>query len=334
MRRPRLGPGAEFDLVRRLLEAAGDGEGGGSVRVGPGDDAAVLELAPGEKVVIGTDLAVEEVHFRRAWLRWDTVGRRAAVAALSDLAAMAARPLGLLLSVAAPPELGVELLDGLGKGVKACLEEHGAALLGGDLARSPGPVMLDAVCVGAAEEPVGRDGARPGDELWVTGVLGGAAAAVADWERGLEPDPRARRAFERPRARVREARWLVERVGIAALVDLSDGLAGDAGHLAAASGVGAELELSRIPMAEVLEEWEDREAALVRAVGGGEDFELLLAAPAGEVEAVAPEFEGRFGASLTRVGRVVEGEGISWTGEGGGSGLPDRGFDHFRPQGP
>lgn len=330
MRRERLGPGAEFDRIRSLLGAAGaDRTGDGGV-LGAGDDAAVLELPEGEQLVAGTDLQVEEVHFRRAWVTWETVGWRAATAALSDLAAMAARPLGVLLSAALPPELDHEVLEEIGVGLGHCLDEHGSELLGGDLSRSPGPVMLDVVGLGSATRPVERGGGRPGDELWVTGRLGGSAAAVAARSRHLEPDPALARAFDRPSPRVEEARWLSERVELRGLIDLSDGLAGDAGHLAAASGTRAVLAAGRVPLAGPLEGWDDRSRALRYAAAGGEDFELLLAVPAGGLEDQAEAFGDRFGLELTRVGRLAEGEGVSWRDvDGREVASPGSGFDHF-----
>lgn len=321
-------------MVRRIVAAAAGAADPPELRVGPGDDAAVLELEAGEKVVLSSDMALEEVHFRRAWLRWETVGWRATAAALSDLAAMAARPLGVLLDVAVPPELDRRVPEEIGGGVAACLEEHGGALLGGDLTRSPGPVVLDVAAVGAARRPVGRGGARPGDELWVTGSLGGAAAAARDWSRGLEPDPRARRAFERPRPRIGEGRWLADEADARALIDLSDGLAGDARHLAAASGVRLEISLPAVPLSPVLAEYADREAALLRALGGGEDFELLAAVPPGALEGRAGAFGRRFDTSPVRIGRVTEGEGVAWLdGEGREADGIGGGFDHLATDG-
>lgn len=319
-------------MIRRIVAASGRASDPPELRVGPGDDAAVLELEPGEKVVLTCDMALEDVHFRRAWLRWETVGWRATAASMSDLAAMAARPLGVLVSAAVPPELDRGVLEELAAGVTACLEAHGGALLGGDLSRSPGPVVIDVTAAGAAERPVGRHGARPGDELWVTGTLGGAGAAARDWSRGLEPDPRARRAFERPVPRTDEARWLAGRAELHALIDLSDGLAGDARHLSAASGVRLEVRLADVPLSEVLAEYADRETAIRRALGGGEDFELLLAVAPGSLDGVGETFEDRFGVRLTRIGRATEGEGVAWLDEEGEAvGGLGGGFDHLAP---
>lgn len=330
MRRVPLAGGAEFDAVRAFVAAADAGAEPPDAELGPGDDAAAIAPREGERIVLSADVAVEEVHFRRAWFTWETVGFRAVAAALSDLAAMAARPIGVLVAVALPPELGREELEGIGAGAGECLRRHGAALLGGDLGRSPGPVVLSVTAAGGAARPVGRGGARPGDELWVTGVLGEAASALSDLRRGLEPEPTARRSLERPAVRLGEARWLAERAELRAVIDLSDGLAGDARHLAAASGVRVVIEADRLPLAPPLRDWAEPRAALRLAAGGGEDYELLAAAPPGTLGPLAVEFEDRFGIGLTRVGEAGAGEGVVWVDpEGSEVPAPAEGFDHF-----
>jgi thiamine-monophosphate kinase len=333
----RLGPGAEFDRIRRAVAKAG--ELPATVRVGPGDDAAVLEGG----WVLSTDLSVEDVHFRRSWLSAREIGYRAASAALSDLAAMAASPVGLLVSVAVPGAIREDMnedmnddpgvdLDALYDGVREAAEAVNAAVLGGDLSRSPGPLMLDVAVVGCTLWPVLRNGAEPGDELWVTGRLGASAAAVRAWQQGEQPSPEARDAFARPVPRIREACCLVEKELVGALIDVSDGLAGDAGHIAAASGVKIVLEASRVPIAAAALDALGSEAALDSALYGGEDYELLFAADPGTVDPAS--FEQRFGLDLTRVGRVFEGEGV-WldTGDGEPRPVAPASFDHFREPG-
>jgi thiamine-monophosphate kinase len=325
-----LAPGPEFDRIRALVNAVGALGPVGPAEGGPGDDAAILDVPGGQRLVVSTDLSIEGVHFERAWLRWETIGYRALTAALSDLAAMAAGPLGALLSIALPPELDREVLDALGGGVGRALSVADCPLVGGDLSRSPGPVILDAAVLGSAVRPVGRTGAGPGDDLWVTGELGGAALAVSEWRQSLEPDPRARRAFEQPRARLEEARWLAEAASPTALIDISDGLAGDAAQLAAASDVRLEIDLERIPLAPPLEEFADRNVARRLALTGGEDYELLLTTPAGALESRRGAFEDRHGTRLTRIGRVTGGRGVAWRGaEGEEVALDLSGFDHF-----
>ena len=345
-----LGPGGEFDLIRSFLQAAGPSERPG-VRVGPGDDAAVIDAGP---IAVSVDLTIEGVHFRRDWLAPEQIGYRAAAAALSDLAAMAARPIGLLASLAVT---AADARSGLaGRVVNGLIEaarDADAALLGGDLTRSPGPITLDVVVLGTAERPALRSGARAGDEVWVTGRLGAAAAAAAAWLAGRVPGPDARTAFARPRPRIAEAAWLAEHGLIHALIDVSDGVAGDAGHIAAASGVQVVIDVERVPVHEAAEregaaaaEREiggadepvgggkssalrgARSRALRLALSGGEDYELLFAAPAGRVAAEAAAFESTFGIALSRIGEVREGAGVVLR-DSTDEHEPTAGFSHF-----
>jgi thiamine-monophosphate kinase len=321
--------GAEFRRIKSFIASADTAPAPGVV-VGPGDDAAVLNLAEGESVVFSTDLSIEGVHFRREWMTWRTVGYRATAAALSDLAAMAAHPVGVAISLAVPPELDEGVDSEIAAGAGECLREQGATLLGGDLSRSPGPVAIDVSAVGRVAAPVERIGALAGDELWLTGDLGGAGAAVAALSTGLEPDPRARRRLERPRARTAEAVWLAERTEIHAMIDLSDGLAADAQHLSAASGIRLEIFSDDIPLHPVLSEWASVEAALAVACGGGEDYELLFAVSPAGLDELVGEFERRFDVRLSRVGRVTRGSGVAWLDRSGRPGrAPAAGFDHF-----
>jgi thiamine-monophosphate kinase len=320
----------EFRRIRALIEAVA-APSVAEVELGPGDDAAVLRLSGAESVVVSTDLSVEDVHFRREWLTWDAIGFRAVASALSDLAAMGARPIGVLVSLALPPELDSRTLDEMAGGMGQCLREHETALLGGDLSRSPGSVvMIDVTVVGAAVDPVRRSGARPGDELWVSGRLGGAASAAAAWSAGLEPQPSARRAFERPCPRLGEARLLRDSAEVHAMIDLSDGLAADAEQIAAASGVRVILESEAVPLHEVLENWAEREAALAIAAGGGEDYEILAAVAPGTGAAAASRLSRAFSVEFTRVGAIAEGSGVVWVRAGGVVvEAPAAGFDHF-----
>ena len=320
-----LGPGREFDLIRGFL--AGAPALGEEVRVGPGDDAAVLDGG----WVLTCDVSVEDVHFRRAWLSDHEVGYRAAAAAISDLAAMAARPVGILVALAAPRG-GVDLAA-VHAGLAEAAASSGASVLGGDVSSSPGPLVVDVTAVGRTARPVLRSGARPGDELWVTGALGACAAAVRVLEAGRQPAPELRAALARPVPRVREALWLAEREVAHALIDLSDGLAGDAGHLAAAGRVKIVLDEPALPVAEgALAELGEAEARAA-ALHGGEDYELCFAAAPGAVDREA--FERHFGLALTRVGEVEDGEGAEhegvWLRDAAGILTRPRagGFDHF-----
>lgn len=305
---------------------AGDAHLPPEVRVGPGDDAAVLQGG----WVVSSDISVEDVHFRRAWLSDSEIGYRAAAAALSDLAAMAATPVGLIVSMAVP-RTGVDVAA-VQAGVREAAASVGASVIGGDLSRSPGPLMIDVVVLGCTAWPVLRDGAEPNDEVWVTGSLGASAAATRAWMVDEEPTAALREAFARPKPRIEEARWLVDREWVDALIDISDGLCGDAGHIAAASGARITLDSTKIPVAAAAVEALGAGAALDAALHGGEDFELCFVTDPGKVDPA--DFERRFGIPLTRVGHVSEGEGV-WLQEADGSTrrVERGGFDHWRDPG-
>ncbi|TVR63669.1 MAG: thiamine-phosphate kinase [Gemmatimonadales bacterium] len=317
-----LGPGREFDRIRGVLRgASGAGEG---VQVPPGDDATVLD----PDLVISTDLAVEGIHFRLDWLDPHEAGARAVGAAVSDLAAMGARLVGVLASVALPEgDLWAPRGAAFMAGIRDRVEALGGQLLGGDLTRSPSHLLVDVVAVGRTGRPLLRSGARPGDELWVTGHLGGAATAVRLWGAGRSVPASLRLRYIRPEPRLAEAIWLVEEAGARAGLDLSDGLAGDASHLAAASGVGVVLEASTLPLEP------HPEVTLEEALHGGDDFEILVALPPGAaVDGRAEAFHRRFELPLTRVGVVRKGSGVSLLEPGHHSPVPltRGGWDHFR----
>lgn len=328
-----MGRGAEFDVIRRILGGNGapppDERLDRHVLVGAGDDCAVIR---GEGIAISMDMSVEDVHFRRDWLEPQEIGYRAAAAALSDLAAVAAVPFGVLAAVATPPDDARDTVPEIMDGVRAAAAGVGATLLGGDLSRTDGALVVDVVVLGQALRPVLRNGARPGDSLWVTGELGAAAAAVRAWQAGRQPEAAARLAYALPTPRVAEAAWLAGRGALDALVDLSDGLAGDAGHIAAASGVRIIIDAQSVPVhATATAAAADRHDALYLGIAGGEDYELCFAAPPGAVERLRDEFDAVFDVRLTCVGSVHEGSGVvlrDFDGTLREAGVS--GFDHFR----
>jgi thiamine-monophosphate kinase len=326
--RVTLGPGVEFDLIRTLTEGQGIPTPG--VVLGPGDDCAILEGG----LVVSVDLSVEGVHFRSDWLTLEEIGYRAMAAALSDLAAMAAEPLGVLLSMALPWSRAAESAPSrpganareLQRGASLACEREGVQIIGGDLAGSPGPMALDVVALGRSDAPILRSGAEVGDEIWVTGWLGGSSAAVAHWNRGEDPPPALRERFARPTPRIREALWLANRVPLHALIDLSDGLAGDAGHLAAASGLAVVLQGASVPVHPAVGDHDP----LHFAIEGGEDYELCLSVPPNSLDEWVAPFQDLFEIALTRVGSVSEGEGVFMEDENGRLKPLDRGgFSHF-----
>jgi thiamine-monophosphate kinase len=315
-----LGPGTEFDRIRAIIAALGQ------AGQGLGGDCALLPAGSGT-LALSTDTSVEGVHFRREWLNPEEVGWRAAAAALSDLAATGAIPVGVLAAVTLPENAPADDVVGLMRGVGAAAAAMGGAVLGGDLSRGPGWSVTVTV-LGRAARPVTRAGARPGDRLWVTGTLGGARAAVACWQRGDEPPPDARRAFAHPEPRIAAGLKLAD-LGARAMLDVSDGLGGDARHLAAASEVALVIELERVPVAPAARAVAARSGSVaeVFAAEGGEDYELLVALPPLFGERDAVELSHACGVALTLIGNVREGAGVRFAHHG--NDLPLRGWDHF-----
>lgn len=317
-----LGPGAEFDRIRAIARALGDRA------AGLGDDCAVLQDRPGS-LIASTDASVEGVHFRLDWITLREAGRRATAAALSDLAGEGAEAAAVLAAIVAPAGAAEEDLVELMRGVGEAAAEAGAVVAGGDLARGGHRWVVAVTVLGWADSPVTRAGARPGDGIWVTGALGGARSALEAWRRGEAPEPSAREAFASPTPRLAAGRWLAAK-GARAMLDLSDGLAGDAGHLAAASGVRVAIELETLPVhpAAIAEARRLDLPVQQFAAEGGEDYELLVALPPEFADTDARAFEGACGITLTRIGAASRGSGARLRLLGRTLAL--RGYDHFR----
>lgn len=276
--------GAEFDAIRAMLVQWGD------LAVGIGDDAAVFTPPDGELLVFSTDSSLEDVHFRADWLAADEIGARAMAAALSDLAAMGARARVVLVSLQVPTvwrDRLPALADGIGRVVRAA----DARIVGGNMTAGD-RLGLTLTVVGSTARPILRRGAIPGDGLWVTGVLGGPRRALHAWAAGGTPSSADRARFAAPSPRLLEGRWLAQ-AGAHAMIDISDGLSADAGHLAAASGVRCELWAESLPVVSG--------GTAQEAFASGEEYELLVAMPA-EFDGTA--FAQAFPLPLTRVGIV------------------------------
>ncbi len=300
-----LAAGGEFDRIRRIASALGKA-------AGPlGDDTAAIPAREGV-LVVSTDASVEGVHFRREWLTATEIGWRAAASALSDLAAAAAAPAGITVAVVVPPDLDEAGLIAVMSGVGEAAQSAGCLVLGGDLSSGPSLALTVTVFGYARPTPMSRRGAQPGDGIYVTGALGGARAALHDWLDGETPSAAARMAFARPQPRILAGQWLAAQ-GATAMMDLSDGLGGDAAHLAAASGVGLRLILERCPIHPSVHRVAARrgESFASFAATGGEDYELLVTMPPSF--AADRECEPAAGVILTRIGEVVAGTEVEAT---------------------
>lgn len=348
----------EAEVVRRLVAAGW--KGSRDIAVGPGDDAAVLRGG----LVVCTDMMVEDVHFRFSWISPLDAGFRAGAAALSDLAAMGARPVALLVSMALPddPADGVEIQ----RGVRRAGDRVGVSIVGGDVSRSPGPVVIDVVALGrAGRRVVRRNGATPGQDLWVSGALGGSATAVQCWSAGVRPPPGAVSRFAAPPDRVPLGVELAAKGLAKSMIDVSDGLVADARRIADASGAKLVLRKEMVPVdkSTISEKYttfqkptisekpttfekstmrgDSCHAAaaevphplgspdLITALGGGEDYELLFTAESSA--AVRIRTLGReLAVSLTRIGTVEPGSGVVLEEpDGRRNALPGGGHDHF-----
>jgi thiamine-monophosphate kinase len=307
-----LGPGGEFDAIREMLARWGP------LATGVGDDAALLDVPAGSRLVVSTDTSVENVHFKRAWLSAEEIAYRAVAAALSDLAAMAATPIGMVIALTLTEQWRAQIVE-LADGFAVASRDLGAPIVGGDLT-SGSELSIGVTVLGSVERALTRSGARAGDALWVTGRLGGPLLALRALESGASPSPAHRDRFARPVPRLREARWLAEH-GATSAIDISDGVAADASHLAAASESRMILELDRLPVMPG--------ATVADAASSGEEYELLVTAP-GTLDHRA--FEREFGIPLTAAGHVdavgTRGHGLETQNRGERVSLP-RGHNHF-----
>jgi len=324
----------EFELLAKLRERLP--EAGPQVKLGSGDDAAVT--VPGGATATSVDAIVDGVHFRRDESGLDAIGRKALATALSDLAAMGAEAGEAYVVLGAPADFGegefLALLDGL----LGLAGETGVTLAGGDVTRAPALTLAITVVghAASADAFVSRGGAQPGDVLVLTGELGGAGAGrlLLD-DPGLAravPDDTAARLRDRqlePTPRLRSGLALAAS-GATAMIDLSDGLAGDAGHIAQAGGVALAIDAAALPLAKGLAEVAAAAGRdpLQLGVAGGEDYELLAALPSDRFDEASAAVGETAETGLTRIGRVAAGDGVEIRLPGGEL-LEAAGYDHF-----
>jgi len=314
------------------------------VVVGPGDDAAVIQPERGALDVLTTDAQVEGVHFDRRFVPPDAIGHRALAVNISDLAAMGAAPRAALLSLVLPDDLEVAFVDALVDGFIALAGRHRIAIIGGNITRSPrvgveqapGPLMIDVTAIGSVKPRriLTRAGARPGDEVFVTGTIGGAAVGLHSLrtraDSNVPNDPNDQK-FLRPEPRVRAGVLLGRNRAASACIDLSDGLADGLRQIAGASGVGITVDEAAIPMADGVAEFHRTRAAdaLCAALAGGDDYELLFTARSawrGRVRAVRRQVGDL---PITKIGVVTSDRQVILRSAAGDRNLP-AGFEHFR----
>ena len=321
-RRP---PSPEFDLISRYFTRAPR-----HARLGVGDDASLLSVTPANELVASTDMLVEGVHF---FVDVDpqSLGHKALAVNLSDIAAMGAMPRWAMLALALP-DIDAQWLEGFSRGFFALADKHGVDLVGGDTTRGPRNICVQIMGEVGRGKALRRDGAKIGDDIWVSGQLGDAAAAVAHRRGKLNLE---QAAFDRCRVRLD---WPTPRIALGlelvalahSAIDISDGLLGDLGHICERSGVGATVEYAAVPCSADLQAMRDRVHGRRAILAGGDDYELCFtAAPgrSGAIESLAATLD----LALTRIGKVVEGNAVVVTDAAGEPlQLEDQGFDHFR----
>ncbi|MGI8547036.1 MAG: thiamine-phosphate kinase [Gemmatimonadaceae bacterium] len=308
-----FGPGEEFRAIRRMIRRLGP------LAAGIGDDAALIHVPRGNTLAMSADTSVENVHFKRDWLTPDEIGYRSATGALSDLAAVGASGVGMLVSLTVPHDAR-GMLDGIADGIARASRAAEVRVYGGDTTAGA-TLSLTFSVFGNTRDAMPRDAARAGDRVYVTGMLGGPAAAVTAFNAGIEPRPEWRDRFAQPRARLKEARWLAGR-GARAAIDISDGLIGDAGHVAAASNVRIDLHLDRVPTVVGV--------TALDASRSGEEYELVVTSP---IPIDTHAFAERFGITLSEIGVVKDGHpGVKTLLSGKVVTVPKAGFDHFGAQ--
>jgi thiamine-monophosphate kinase len=311
-------PLQEKALINRIRRLAGPRAG--AVRVGIGDDCAVLRLPSGHEVLVTTDFSMEGVHFRRDWHPADSVGHRTLTRGLSDIAAMGGTPSAAFLSLALPQRLPQRWVDGFFSGFGRLARKFKVHLAGGDVAESPAGILADVMVIGSAPagKAIRRFGARAGDYIYVTGQLG-ASAAVLEKLR-IETKLRASAAVAAPhfypQPRVGVGQVLLRNKLASAAIDVSDGLSTDLSHICEQSGVGAVVYGVSLPLGGTLQQ----------ALHGGEDYELLFTAPAQKL--IPSKIAG---VPITRIGEVTQAMGM-WIADGNGrrKRLAARGWQHFK----
>ena len=317
----------EFGLIERLAKAIG-AERPESLIVGIGDDAAAWRV--NDAVVLATtDTLVEGVHFLAGRTPWADLGWKALAVNVSDIAAMGGEPQYALVTLGLPPETPVQGVDELYEGLRECAREYGVTVAGGDVVRAP-QVVITVAALGQAELDAGgqarlmrRDAARAGYAIAVTGTLGRSAAGLRRLKEGAPADDPLARAHLRPRPPLAVARRAVQ-LGVPCAIDVSDGLLQDLGHVCEMSGLGAVVRAAAVPLSDELRD-AYADDALALACAGGEDYELLLVAPAETLSALGSEVSviGEMVESKKREARLVDASGEEMR-------VPVAGWDHLR----
>lgn len=327
----------ERDLLREIKKYSGRAPS--HVKISIGDDAAVLRLPVGKDLVATTDMLVENIDFRRSWCTAEDVGWKAHAAALSDLAAMGAKPLGSLLSLAVPSSWNTAKILAVAKGAAQCGKKYGSLLIGGDLSSTQGSMVCSLTCMGSVQKNTAltRKGAKPGHVLALTGTVGSSGAVLAKLLARRNSQPafpkdfqRLIKKFFRPVPRLQAGHLFASRKLVSAAIDVSDGLALDLHRLCRASNVGAEIFAADLPLAKNagVASHKKHQDPVAHALASGEEYELLLSISRKNLEA-AKRASAKSSTRLTVIGKVRHAsKGITLVQNSVRRVLEPRGFSH------
>jgi len=307
----------EFELIARLTQSLPTND---STVLGPGDDCAILDLGlPARWLLLKTDAIVEGVHFN-ASAPPDKIGRKALARCLSDIAAMAGTPTHAVITLALPTNFKTEFVEAIYGGMNTLAARHGVAIVGGETTTNPERLLISVAVLGTAQRgrcPL-RSGAKAGDAIFVTGEIGGSRSG-----KHLDFEPR-----------LAEAAWLADNFSIHAMMDISDGLAGDLRHILNASRVGAELLSNAIPVSRAAKlaarADPSAKAPMLAALTDGEDFELLFTVASHDAVALLDAWKQRFsGLRLSCIGKITSKQGLAIRDKHGIRTLAENGYVHF-----
>lgn len=325
-----LADAGELAFIRRIRELM-PGEGGALVR-SVGDDCLVTETPAGGRMLFTIDTFVDGVHFVLDYFTWHEVGVRCMEAAVSDIAAMSGIPLYTLVSLSMQRMMHFGDAVSLFRGLAETADSHGCPVAGGETTSTPGPATVTVTVIGRVEpeRAVMRSGARPGDAVYVTGHLGDAMAGLSAFRKGEPGYERLKRSFIHPEAQVALSRALTERFRVNAMIDLSDGLASDLGHICEESGCGAEVDERALPLSQEFLDLMVRECddPAGFAITAGEDYGLLFTSPDTRLLTVQ-ELLGR---PVSRIGTITGDAGVMMRIRPDGAAEPInvKGYEHFR----
>ena len=335
---------SESEIIR-MIRSRSRRRCGPGVEVGIGDDAAVLKPDLGTDLLFCSDLSVEDIHFRTQWATHELIGRKAMAATISDIAAMGGEPRFALASVALPRGWAMGLIEQLFSGMFGLADDLGFSLVGGDTTASPGPIFIDTSAIGVCGRgrAIRRNNARPGDHVYVTGDLGGSGLGLTllgqgfklvDDSRPLDQLNSARQAaimrHLAPAPRVQAGRMLGFEGLATAMIDISDGLATDLGHIAEDSNCGAVIHGELIPLAQALKDLSSTGMeidSVKMALQSGEEYELAFCSPADNVDRIR-DLSETLELPITRIGEIIREPGLYIEQDGQTVSLDTRGFEH------